>query len=113
MYGWMGKVLHVNLNESTVGEIDTEPYARRFLGGRGIAARLYREKVPSGDVEAFSPENCLIFMTGPLVATTVQGASRMVVVGKSPQTVPERYCYGNIGGFVGPELKKAGCDRAY
>ncbi|MCR4394989.1 MAG: hypothetical protein NUV31_11515, partial [Dehalococcoidales bacterium] len=49
-------------------------------------------------------------MTGPLVATGAQGATRMSVVGKSPMTCPEGFCYGNIGGFFGAELKHAGYD---
>jgi len=49
-------------------------------------------------------------MTGPLVATGAQAASRLSVVGKSPMALPEGYCYGNIGGFFGAELKKAGYD---
>ena len=109
MYGWMGKILHVDLSNGDVDELETMSYADRYLGGRGIASRIYWEKVPPG-VKAFDPENCLIFMTGPLVATSTQGASRLSVVGKSPQTVPEGFCYGNIGGFVGPELKRAGYD---
>jgi aldehyde:ferredoxin oxidoreductase len=34
----------------------------------------------------------------------------MAVAGKSPMTYPERYCYGNIGGYFPAELKKAGYD---
>jgi aldehyde:ferredoxin oxidoreductase len=84
-------------------------YADRFLGGRGIATRIYWEEVgPS--VSAFDPENHLIFMTGPLGATGAQGASRFEVVGKSPMLMPEGFCYGNLGGFFGPFLKKAGYD---
>ena len=49
-------------------------------------------------------------MTGPLGATGAQAASRTAVVGKSPMTNPEGFCYGNIGGFFGPFLKKAGYD---
>jgi aldehyde:ferredoxin oxidoreductase len=49
-------------------------------------------------------------MTGPLVATGVQAANRLSVVSKSPMAYPEGYCYGNIGGFFGAELKKAGFD---
>jgi aldehyde:ferredoxin oxidoreductase len=109
MYGWTGKILHVDLSNSQINHIPTQPYAERFLGGRGIASRLYWEKVTPG-VGAFDPENRLIFMVGPLVATGVQGASRMSVAGKSPMTLPEGYCYGNIGGFVGAELKRAGFD---
>jgi len=109
IYGWWGKILKVDLSLETITEIDTHPYADRFLGGRGIATRLYWEYVPA-KTRAFDPENCLIFMTGPLTATGAQGASRFEVVGKSPMLMPEGFCYGNMGGYWGPALKKAGFD---
>jgi aldehyde:ferredoxin oxidoreductase len=84
-------------------------YADRFLGGRGIATRIYWEEV-GPDVSAFDPKNHLIFMSGPLGATGAQGASRFEVVGKSPMLMPEGFCYGNLGGFFGPYLKRAGYD---
>ena len=105
----MGKILTVDLTHSFISEISTEPYAERFLGGRGIASRLYWETV-TPETGAYDPDNRLIFMTGPLIATGAQGATRMSVVGKSPMTFPEGFCYGNIGGFVGAEIKKAGYD---
>lgn len=108
-YGWCGKILKVDLSSETITEIDTQPYADRFLGGRGIATRLYWEHVPAA-VKAFDPENYLIFMTGALTATGVQGASRFEVVGKSPMLMPEGFCYGNLGGFWGASLKRAGFD---
>ena len=108
-YGWLGKILKVDLSSEIITEIDTQPYAERFLGGRGIATRLYWEYVPAA-VEAFDPENHLIFMTGPLTATGAQGASRFEVVGKSPMLMPEGFCYGNMGGYWGPALKRAGFD---
>jgi aldehyde:ferredoxin oxidoreductase len=95
-YGWCGKILKVDLSSEEISEIDTQPYADRFLGGRGIATRIYWENV-SADVKAFDPENHLIFMTGPLTATCAQGASRFEVVGKSPMLMPEGFCYGNMG----------------
>jgi aldehyde:ferredoxin oxidoreductase len=85
------------------------PYLDRFLGGRGIATRLYWENV-SADAGAFDPQNHLIFMTGPLTATGAQGASRFEVVGKSPMLLPEGFCYGNVGGYWGPALKRTGFD---
>ena len=85
-YGWCGKILKVDLSSEIISEIDTHPYADRFLGGRGIATRLYWEYVPA-TARAFDPENHLIFMTGPLTATGAQGASRFEVVGKSPMLV--------------------------
>jgi aldehyde:ferredoxin oxidoreductase len=109
MYGWMGKILNVNLDTSDISESDIQPYAGKYLGGRGIASRIYLETVKPR-TRAFDAENRLIFMTGPLVATGAQGATRMSVVGKSPMALPEKYCYGNIGGFFGAELKKAGYD---
>ncbi len=47
-------------------------------------------------------------MTGPLTATGAQGASRFEVVGESPMLMPEGFCYGNMGGYWGPALKRAG-----
>jgi aldehyde:ferredoxin oxidoreductase len=109
MHGWMGKIMQVNLNNSEITQFSTKPYAEKYLGGRGIASRLYWEAV-APETGAFDPKNRLIFMTGPLVATGAQAATRMSVIGKSPMTYPEGYCYGNIGGFFGAELKKAGFD---
>lgn len=109
MYGWMGKILRIDLDTSEISEFPTQPYAEKYLGGRGIASRIYWEMV-TPETRAFDPDNCLIFMTGPLVATGAQGATRMSVVGKSPMAYPEKYCYGNIGGFFGAELKRAGFD---
>jgi len=109
MHGWMGKILHVDLSNSRITQSSTQPYAEQYLGGRGLASRLYWGTV-APEVKAFDPENRLIFITGPLVATGVQAATRLSVVSKSPMTYPEGYCYGNIGGFVGAELKKAGFD---
>jgi aldehyde:ferredoxin oxidoreductase len=109
MHGWLGKILHIDLNTSKISEFSTQPYAEKYLGGRGIASRIYWETVKP-EISAFDPANHLIFMTGPLVATGAQGATRMSVVGKSPMAYPEKYCYGNIGGFFGAELKKAGFD---
>jgi len=108
-YGWCGKILKVNLTDSCITEMETSSYADRFLGGRGIATRIYWEEV-GPEVSAFDPDNRLILMTGPLGATGVQGASRFEVVGKSAMLMPEGFCYGNMGGYFGPYLKRAGYD---
>ena len=108
-FGWCGKILNVELSNFRVTERNTMDHAERFLGGRGIATRIYWEEV-GPDVGAFDPENRLILMSGPLGATGVQGASRFEVVGKSPMLMPEGFCYGNLGGFFGPYLKRAGYD---
>ncbi len=109
IYGWCGRILKVDLTNSAITELDTMDYAERFLGGRGIATRIYWEHV-SPETRAFDPENYMTLMSGPLGATGAQGASRFEVVSKSPMLLPEGFCYGNLGGFFAPALKKAGYD---
>ena len=109
IFGWCGKILKVDLSTRGISELQTMDYADRFLGGRGIAAKIYWDEVKP-DISAFDPENRLILMSGPLGAVGAQGASRFEVVGKSPMTLPEGFCYGSLGGYFGPYLKKAGFD---
>ena len=109
MYGIMGKMLRINLSNSTVSTFSTEPYAEHYLGGRGIVSRLYWEEVPPG-TKPFDVANKLIFANGPLVGTGAQAATVMAVAGVSPSAYPEGYCYGFFAGYVGAELKKAGYD---
>jgi aldehyde:ferredoxin oxidoreductase len=109
VFGWTGKILNVDLSESKISELETMAYANRFLGGRGVATRIYWEDV-SPEIGALDPGNLLILMSGPLTATGVPGASRFEVVSKSPMLNPEGFCYGNLGGFFGPYLKRAGYD---
>jgi aldehyde:ferredoxin oxidoreductase len=105
----MGKILRVNLSAGTLTVIQTQPYAEKYLGGRGIASGLYWE-ISGPGIKAFDPANPLIFMTGPLVASSARAANIMAVVGKSPAAFPESYSFGNISGNVAAELKKAGFD---
>ncbi len=107
--GWAGKILRVDLDAGSVSEKETLPYAERFLGGRGIATKLYWDEV-APETGALDPGNRLIFMAGALVATGVQAATRMTVMGKSPMRLPEGFCYGNLGGFFPAYLKRAGYD---
>ncbi len=108
-FGWMGKILKIDLTSSSIIEMDTMDYATDYLGGRGIATRIYWEEVRP-DIDAFDSDNRLILMSGPLVGTGAQGATRCTVAGKSPMTLPEGFCYGNLGGFFPSQLKRAGFD---
>jgi aldehyde:ferredoxin oxidoreductase len=64
-YGYAGKILRVDLSSGSITLMSTMDYAEKFLGGRGIAAKIYWDEVPP-EVKAFDPENRLIFATGPL-----------------------------------------------
>ncbi len=108
MAGWTGKLLRVDL---TSGESKVEPIPQQWLheyvGGRGLADRyLYEEMDPRTD--ALSPENKLIFATGPLTGTSLPCGARYMVVTKGPLT--GAITTSNSGGHWGPELKFAGYD---
>ena len=106
--GYTGRILRVDLSEGMIrtGELD-EDDAFRFIGGSGLAAKIiYDEVDPS--IDPFSPENRLVFMTGPLEGTIVPCSCRYVVAAKSPLT--EAWGEAHASGFWGPELKAAGYD---
>lgn len=108
MKAWRGKVLVVDL---TAGSVHTGPLdldmSRTFLGGRGLGSRLLWDLVGPG-VAPLSPENVLIFATGPLTATGVQTSNRFSVTTKSPLT--GTILDANSGGFWGMRFKRTGYD---
>jgi len=108
MTGWTGKLLRVNLTLSrTQVEDIPEAWLREYVGGRGLADRyLWEEMDPR--VDPYSPENKLIFATGPLTGTPVSCGARYMVVTKGALT--NAITTSNSGGFWGPELKFAGYD---
>jgi aldehyde:ferredoxin oxidoreductase len=106
-FGYAGNLLKVDLSTGRVGMIPTETYADRFLGGRGVGAKLYwDELVP--EIGALDPENPLIFVTGPVCGVPGFAGSRWKVMGKSP--IDNRFSYANLGGSWGACLKFAGFD---
>jgi len=109
LFGWTGQIARVDLTTRTIDYIATADYTQRFIGGRGLASRLYWETV-APDAAAFAPDTPLFFMTGPLAGTKAQAGSRWLVMGKSPLAFPEQYAYGNLGGRWGAALKWAGLD---
>ncbi len=76
-FGYAGEILKVNLSDGRITKIPTADYAERYIGGRGIAARLYWEMVPP-DARADDPENCLICVSGPVAGFPGFAGSRWV-----------------------------------
>lgn len=107
--GYMGKIATVDLSTGNVTHIPTEDYSQDFVGGQGIAAKIYWDRVPP-QVKAFDPENLLVFATGPCAGFKDLAGARWVVCGKSPATTPELFTHCNLGGSWGTELKSAGFD---
>ncbi len=108
MQGWAGKILDIDL---TTGEINDLPLdmemAHLFLGGRGLGARLLWDLV-GPEVEPLSPENVLIFTTGPITASSAQTSNRFSVSAKSPLT--GSILHANSGGWWGMQFKRTGYD---
>ncbi len=105
---YQGKVLRVDLARQGFREepLDEADLAR-FLGGRGLAALFYYREIDP-DTDALGPRNKLIFMTGPLTATSLPATSKFGLATRSPET--RMYLCSNCGGEFGPRLKLAGYD---
>jgi aldehyde:ferredoxin oxidoreductase len=101
--------LRVDLNS---GKVEKEPLGEDlrvdYIGGRGINSRLLFEEV-GPEVDPLSPENRLIFGTGPFSGTKAPSITRFTVTAKSPLT--NILGDANAGGHFGPDLKKAGIDH--
>jgi len=109
LYGWTGKILRVDLSDGRVSYEDTERYALKYIGGKGLMHRLAWEEIPKG-VGAFDPQNRLMITTGPLTGTPAPTSGRCEVGGVAPQCCPEMYSHSGFGGWFGAELKYAGFD---
>ncbi len=108
-YGYMGKILFVDLSTGKVGqETPEESFYRAYIGGYGVGARIVFSRQKAG-VDPLGPENTLGFMTGPLTGTDFPFGGRYTVfVGKSPLT--GGWGDANSGGDFGPYLKFSGYD---
>ncbi len=108
MEGWAGKVLDVNLSDGSIRSYPLDMnLAHQFIGGRGLGARLLWDLV-GPEVDPLSPENVLIFATGPLTASGAQTSNRFTVSTKSPLT--GTVLDANSGGWWGMQFKRTGHD---
>jgi len=102
------KIARINLTTGTVTTEKLDPaLARKFIGGRGLGTKiLYDEGVAT--VDPLSPENKLIYITGPMTGAAAPSTGRYMVVTKSPLT--GMIACSNSGGIWGAKLKYAGWD---
>lgn len=108
MYGLFGKILRIDLSSGDFKEEKfSESYAKKFIGGKGLAIDiLYKELEPG--IDPLGSENKLIYALGPVNAVGIPGDVRFVVAGKSPLT--GIWGEGNCSGFFADGLKKSGYD---
>jgi len=107
--GYAGKILRVDLTSGKwKAEELPEGLMRDFVGGNGFAAKILFDELKPG-VDPLSPDNVLIFATGPLTGTAFPSSGRWAAYGKSPLTTGV-WGEAHSGGQWGPELKYAGFD---
>jgi aldehyde:ferredoxin oxidoreductase len=102
------RILRVNLGS---GSFDVTPLPvdamHLILGGKGLGAWMLYQEQRAG-VVPLSPENALIFHTGPLTGTSAPTAGRFGCTTRSPAT--GAYCDNYCGGYWGQEFKYSGHD---
>jgi aldehyde:ferredoxin oxidoreductase len=109
LFGYAGRVLYVDLETGkTRVEKLNEDYAKAYIGGIGLAMRMWMANSKAG-VDPFSPDNPLVLALGPVSGTMFPtGGNGHAFVAKSPATygVGEAVAHGTFGA----EMKRAGYD---
>ncbi len=108
MRGWTGRILRIDLTrrKAVAQEFDAD-FAQTWLGGRGFAVKLLWDELKPR-IDAFSPENKLIFAAGPLTGASLPSSGKLVVAAKSPLT--GGYGDGNVGTWACVNMRRSGYD---
>jgi len=106
--GYLGKLLRVDLSSGrTSTEELNQTFLEKWVGGVGLGAAYLYQEVPAG-VKWSDPDNRLIWTTGPLAGSGVDGAATFNVTSKGPLTNLAGASQAN--GFFGAYLKFSGFD---
>ena len=101
-------ILKINLTTREVSQFDVpRDWMYAYLGAASLAARMLYDHLTI-DLDPLSPKAPLLWMNGPLTGTAGPAVGRFVICAKSPAT--NLWGESNVGGFWGPELRKAGFD---
>ncbi|WP_017755199.1 aldehyde ferredoxin oxidoreductase family protein [Calidifontibacillus oryziterrae] len=106
--GFKNKEVVVDLTNSSVTYRPiNEDLAKKYIGGRGLGVKYMLDNGPK--VEAFSDDNLLCIMTGPVTGSRSTMSGRLCVVTKSPLT--GTVTDSHMGGWSAARLKWAGIDN--
>jgi aldehyde:ferredoxin oxidoreductase len=107
-FGYIGKILHVNLTSGTL-EVEEPPesFYRKYMGGSAMGMYYLLRDMAAG-TEPLAPESVLTLMTGVTTGAPISGQSRINATARSPQSGAIGDSQG--GGFFPAELKFAGFD---
>lgn len=107
-YGYIGKILHVDLSRANLKiEEPAEEFYRTYMGGSALNLYYLLKEMHPG-VDPLGPENILCLSLGVTTGAPISGQSRMTASAKSPLTgaIGDSQC----GGFWPAHLKFAGFD---
>lgn len=111
MNGDCGRIIKIDLSTGKIKkESYDENFAKKFLGGNGLAAKLIHDTV-AAHISPAAPRNALVFTTGPLTDTPVWGSSRGHVATISPYT--NFFADSNYGGNFAVAQKRTGFNAIY
>ncbi len=107
-FGYNGKILHVNLTDSTWEvEMPDEKWYRTYMGGSSLVAYYLLKHLKPG-TDALSPDNVMVFACSVVTGAPISGFNRYSIGAKSPLT--GALARTEAGGYWGPELKFSGFD---
>jgi aldehyde:ferredoxin oxidoreductase len=107
-FGYMGRILHVYLDEGKLEiEQPEESFYRQYVGGSALGLYYVLHHTPAG-CDPLGPENTLVLAAGVLTGVPISGQSRLTATARSPLT--GAIGDSQSGGFFPAELKFAGLD---
>lgn len=109
-YGWMNRILRIDLSAMKAWGQESSEFVPDFLGGRGLAAKIAWDEFPR-PVDPFEPDNPLMIFPGALSGTPAPYSGRTTVCSFSPQGYPYHwFTRSSVGGWIGGNIKRAGYD---
>jgi aldehyde:ferredoxin oxidoreductase len=87
LHGWRNRLLRIDLSDGRIWAQETAPDVPKFLGARGLAAKVLWDEYPD-PVDAFDARNPLMVMPGALTGAPSPYSGRTNVCAYSPQCYP-------------------------
>ncbi len=116
-YGYAGNILYVDLVSRQIRrEVVDAKVIQKFIGGPGIGIKILLDTINPG-IDPLSPDNILVFGTGPLVGTLVPGSGKSYLCTKysMPASRDRKKYFASTSMFgssrFGTMLKNAGYDH--
>lgn len=116
-YGHVGSILYIDLTSRSIWKKPLSlDLARKFIGGQGVGLNILYEMLKP-KVDPLSPENVMVFGTGPLLGTIMVGSGKCYLNTKYaiPASRDKKKYFISTSMFgsnrFGPMMKNAGYDH--